>query len=95
VAVSGAVDYITDGEEVVGVPGGHVSVDQGDRIGMRARAVMAHSWASPMPARRGDRRLAVFAAAGDGPRRKAQGPGGLAVGLLDELYGSVVPELVA
>jgi len=63
-----------------------------------------------MRARRGDGRIpgrlpcpldaaigasAVFAAAGERAAAKAQGPGGLAVGLLDELYRLGRPELVA
>jgi len=96
VAVSGAVDYITDGEEVVGVPGGHVLLTKVTGSGCALGAVMAAFLGvshAPLDAAIGA--SAVFAAAGERAAAKAQGPGGLAVGLLDELYRLGRPELVA
>lgn len=86
VAVSGAVDYVTDGADVVAVPGGSPLMTRVTGVGcalgalvaafaaVEADVLLAASAASAVLARAGER------AAGGSP-----GPGSFAVALLDEL----------
>jgi hydroxyethylthiazole kinase len=87
VAVSGAVDYVTDGEDVLAVPGGHVLLTKVTGSGCALGAVMAaFLGVSHSPLDAAVAASAVFAAAGERAAETAAGPGGLAVGLLDELH---------
>ncbi|HWG74012.1 MAG TPA: hydroxyethylthiazole kinase [Acidimicrobiales bacterium] len=94
VAVSGAVDYVTDGQEVVEVPGGHLMMTRVTGVGCALGGMMAAfagAGADPMRAAAGA--SAVLAAAGQRAASPAgassgavPGPGSFAVRLLDELW---------
>ena len=91
VAVSGEIDYITDGTEVVEVPGGHVLMTRVTGVGCALGGLMAAFAAvvDPLPAAVGA--SAVLAAAGQAAASGNQdgvepGPGTFAVRLLDELW---------
>jgi hydroxyethylthiazole kinase len=87
VAVSGEVDYVTDGSEVVGVPGGDVLLTKVTGTGCALGAVIAAFLAvSDTPLQAAVSASAVFAAAGERAAAESRGPGGLAVALLDNLY---------
>ena len=89
VAVSGAVDYVTDGKHVVAVPGGDVLMTRVTGVGCALGAVMAAILAvvgDPLAAARDA--SAILAEAGEraaSPPRP--GPGTFAVRLLDALDG--------
>ncbi|MGO9899533.1 MAG: hydroxyethylthiazole kinase [Solirubrobacteraceae bacterium] len=87
VAVSGEVDYVTDGSEVVAVPGGHVLLTKVTGTGCALGAVIAAFLAvSDSPLEGALSASAVFAAAGERAAAQSRGPGGLASALLDNLY---------
>jgi hydroxyethylthiazole kinase len=87
VAVSGVVDYITDGAEVVSVPGGHELMPKVTGTGCALGAVIAAFLAvSASPLDGAVAASAVFAAAGSAAGREAAGPGGFAAAFLDQLY---------
>jgi hydroxyethylthiazole kinase len=86
VAVSGVVDYVTDGAAVIAVTGGHVLMTRVTGIGCALGAVLA-AFASG-----GETALqaavhasAVFGAAGARAAQRAAYPGSFAVAFLDEL----------
>jgi hydroxyethylthiazole kinase len=95
VAVSGAVDYVTDGHRVIDIPGGHGLMTKVTGVGCALGAVMAAylgAGADPLSAAAGASLL--FAAAGErsaGARTAAAagtaapGPGTFAVRFIDEL----------
>ena len=86
VAVSGVVDYVTDGEQVLAVPGGHVLMTKVTGVGCALGAVIAAFAArrtSPLAA--AVAASAVFAAAGEAAGRQASHPGSFAVAFLDQL----------
>jgi hydroxyethylthiazole kinase len=86
VAVSGVVDYITDGDAVVAVPGGHVLMTRVTGVGCALGAVIGGfaAVAAP-PLRAAVSASAVYAAAGEAAGRTARHPGGFAVAFLDAL----------
>lgn len=93
VAVSGAVDYVTDGEDVIAVPGGHELLTRVTGSGCALGAVMAaFLGVSHSPLDAAVAASAVFAAAGERAAAESEGPGGLAVTLLDELHRIGRPE---
>ncbi|MGH9077017.1 MAG: hydroxyethylthiazole kinase [Acidimicrobiales bacterium] len=90
VAVSGALDYVTDGQEVVAVAGGHLLMTRVTGVGCALGAVMAAFAAvgDPLAAAVGASALlagagAIAAAAAGGEGRP--GPGTFAVRLIDQL----------
>jgi hydroxyethylthiazole kinase len=87
VAVSGAVDYITDGDVVIAVPGGDPMMSQVTGVGCVLGALISAFLAvNPEPLTAAASASAVFAAAGERAARGAVGPGTFAVRLLDELH---------
>ncbi len=87
VAVSGAVDYVTDGTEVVAVPGGNPLVTRITAVGCALGAVIA----ALLPAARNPLRAAVtasalFKIAAERAGHTARGPGTLAAAFLDQLF---------
>jgi len=87
VAVSGVVDYVTDGDAVIGVPGGHVLLTKVTGSGCALGAVMAaFLGVSETVLDAAVSASAVFAAAGERAAAEVRGPGSLAVALLDNLY---------
>jgi hydroxyethylthiazole kinase len=87
VAVTGVVDYVTDGEEVIAVPGSHELLTKVTGSGCALGAVLAAFLGVEDSALRAAvSGSAVFATAGERAAREARGPGSLAVALLDHLY---------
>lgn len=95
VAVSGAVDHVTDGTRVVRVANGHEWLTRVTGVGCSLGALVA-AFAAVTP----DRLLAAVAAtatltvAADGAAQVTRGPGSFAVALLDEL-AALTPERLA
>lgn len=87
VAVSGVTDYITDGEQVVPVAGGHPLMTRVTGVGCALGATMAAMLAvSPSPLSAAISASTVFAEAGERAARASDGPGSFAVAFLDALY---------
>jgi hydroxyethylthiazole kinase len=86
VAVSGEVDHVTDGEQVVAIPGGDVLLTRVTGAGCALGALMAAFLAvSATPLDAAVSASAVMAAAAERAAAGARGPGTFAAGLLDEL----------
>lgn len=86
VAVSGAVDYVTDGDAVVAVPGGHELLTRVTGVGCALGALMAAylgAGQAPLPAAAAA--SALMAEAGSRAAAGGTGPGTFAVNLLDQL----------
>jgi hydroxyethylthiazole kinase len=87
VAVTGVVDYVTDGNEVVGVPGSHELLTKVTGSGCALGAVLAaFVGVQDSVFRAAVSGSAVFAIAGERAAHDARGPGSLAVALVDHLY---------
>ena len=87
VAVTGAVDYVTDGAQVIGIANGHPLMTRVTGTGCSATAVIGACLAvEPSPLRAAVAGLALFALAGEQAAAQATGPGSLAVSLLDRLH---------
>ncbi|HET6411383.1 MAG TPA: hydroxyethylthiazole kinase [Anaeromyxobacter sp.] len=85
-AVSGAVDYLTDGTEVVAVPGGHPSATRVTATGCALGALMAAlAGAGRSPLSAAVSASVVFKVAAERAARGAAGLGSFAVAFLDEL----------
>ncbi len=87
VAVTGAVDYVTDGARVTAIANGHPLMTRVTGLGCSATAVIGaflavepDAFAATVAA------LAVFGVAGEIAAEQAIGPGSLQVALLDALY---------
>jgi hydroxyethylthiazole kinase len=86
VAVSGAVDFVTDGREVVEVPGGNVIATRVTGTGCALGAVIAAFLSvSPSPLRAAVAASALFKVAAERAGRDARGPGSFAAAFLDQL----------
>ncbi len=86
-AVSGEVDYVTDGERLVEVPGGHPLMTKVTGVGCALGASMAAFLAvSASPFDAAVSASVVFAEAGRAAARDGVGPGGFAVSFVDELF---------
>ena len=87
VAVTGVVDYVTDGEEVIAVPGSHELLTKVTGSGCALGAVLAAFLGVEDSALRAAvSGSAVFAVAGERAASEVRGPGSLAVALLDHLH---------
>lgn len=87
VAISGEVDYITDGEIVISVPGGHEIMTKVTGSGCSLGALMASLLAvADTPLRAATTASAIFAICGERAMEKAKGPGSFAAAFIDELY---------
>ena len=87
VAVSGAVDFVTDGEEVFSVPGGNPLITRVTAVGCALGAVIAAFLAAaPSPLRAAVAGSALFKLAAGRAGRTARGPGSLATAFLDQLF---------
>jgi hydroxyethylthiazole kinase len=87
VAVTGVIDYVTDGDEVIGIPGSHELLTKVTGSGCALGAVLAAFLGVEDSALRAAvSGSAVFAIAGERAAQDARGPGSLAVALLDHLY---------
>ena len=87
VAVTGATDYVSDGQRVVEIDNGHALMTRVTGLGCSATAVIAAFLAVEADALAATvAALAVFALAGEMAAEWAAGPGSLQVALLDALY---------
>lgn len=87
VAVSGAVDYVTDGAEVVEIAGGDPLMTRVVGTGCALGALIAaFLGAGAAPIRAAVAASAVFARAGEQAAAWARGPGSFAPAFLDELW---------
>ncbi len=88
VAVTGAVDYVTDGSQVAAIYNGHPLMTRVTGLGCSATAVIGAFLAVERDAFVATvAALAIFGMAGEIAAEMAQGPGSLQVALLDALYG--------
>lgn len=88
VAVTGAVDYVTDGEQVLAVHGGHPIMTQVVGTGCALSAVVAAFCArGDEPLRQVATACQVMAQAGGIAAAQAAGPGSFIPAFLDALYG--------
>lgn len=95
VAVSGAVDHLTDGERVVLLANGHPLMTQVTGVGCALGALMA-AFAGVVkdPLLAAAAATAVLTVAADEAVIHSRGPGSFAVGLLDELAGLSAHRLI-
>ena len=86
VAVSGVVDYVTDGDTVVAVEGGHVLMTKVTGIGCALGATLA-AFAAVVgaPLRAAVSASVVYGAAGQAAAQRASAPGSFGVAFLDAL----------
>lgn len=86
VAVSGATDYVTDGQEVVAIPGGNALATRVTATGCALGAVMAAlAGAVKSPLRAAVAASVLFKAAAERAARSSRGMGSFAVAFLDQL----------
>lgn len=87
VAVTGAVDYVTDGGRVLKVSNGHPMMARVTALGCTATALVGAFLAvHPNPVDASAQALGVLGLCGEVAARGADGPGSLRVRLLDALY---------
>jgi hydroxyethylthiazole kinase len=85
--VTGAVDYVTNGAQVLEIHNGHPLMTRVTGLGCSATAVIGAFLAvEPDPLLATVAALAVFGIAGEVAAGWAAGPGSLQVALLDALY---------
>ncbi|MGI9417463.1 MAG: hydroxyethylthiazole kinase [Geminicoccaceae bacterium] len=88
VAVTGAVDYVTDGERGIHISNGDPMMTKVTALGCASSAVVAAFLAvEDDPLASAAEALAVYGLAGERAAREAEGPGSLRWRLLDELAG--------
>lgn len=87
VAVTGAVDHVTDGERLLRVEGGHPMMTRVTALGCAASAAIGAFLAvDDDPLEASASALAVFGLAGSRAAARSAGPGSLRLALIDELY---------
>ena len=87
VAITGAVDYVTDGKRITAIENGHPLMTRVTGLGCSATAVVGAFLAVERDAFAATvAGLAVFGVAGELAAEQAVGPGTLQVALLDTLY---------
>jgi hydroxyethylthiazole kinase len=88
VAVTGAIDYVTDGERLLGVRNGDPLMTRVTALGCTSSAVVATFLAvEDDPVAASAEALAVYGLAAEQAAEKAEGPGSLRWRLLDALAG--------
>ena len=94
IAVTGAVDYVTDGKRLAEIHNGHPLMARVTGLGCSATAIIGaflavakDSFAATVAG------LAVFGVAGEIAAERAAGPGSLQVALLDALYAMTQSDL--
>lgn len=86
VAVTGAIDFITDGRQTIEIAGGHPLMARVTGTGCALGALIAaFLGVSPTPLRAACAAATVFAVAGEEAGRGTTGPGSFIVGFLDLL----------
>ena len=87
VAVTGAVDYVTDGSSVLAVANGHPMMTRVTALGCTASAlVAAFAAVHPDPLRATAHALGILGLCGEIAARESPGPGTLRWRLMDALY---------
>lgn len=87
VTISGAIDYVTDGERVLHVENGHEMMTLVTGMGCTATALIGAFLAvQPDPVVAAAQAMAVLGVAGELAATRAVGPGSLQLHLLDVLY---------
>jgi len=86
VAVTGAIDYVSDGASCVGVHAGHALMPLSTALGCSLSAVTAAFTVVRPPRLAAVAALAVFGAAGAVAAQRCQGPGHLPAEICDALY---------
>lgn len=87
VAITGAVDYVTDGVQIMAIANGHPLMARVTGLGCSATAIIGAFLAvEPDTLVATVAGLAVFGVAGEIAAEQARGPGSLQVALLDALY---------
>ncbi|AVV51761.1 hydroxyethylthiazole kinase [Leptospira santarosai] len=86
VAVSGAVDYVTNGKETIAIPGGDPIMTKVTGVGCSLGALIASFLGIQKdPLRASSSASAIFAIAGSRSAKESNGPGSFAVTFLDQL----------
>ncbi|AOP35894.1 hydroxyethylthiazole kinase [Leptospira tipperaryensis] len=86
VAVSGEIDYITNGKDTIAVPGGHPLMTKVTGVGCSLGALIASFLGIQKdPLRATVSASAVFAIAGSNAAKESKGTGSFAVAFLDQL----------
>lgn len=93
VAVTGAIDYVTDGKALVAVDSGDPRMTLSTGLGCALSATVAAFAAVASPLVAAYAALAVYGAAGKQAARKCAGPGHLPAELCDALYALDEPAL--
>lgn len=92
VAVTGAVDYVTDGDTVIAIHHGHPTMTRITGMGCAATALVgACLGVEPNTLRAVSHALAFSGIAGEIGAAHASGPGSLAMQYLDALAGDLIP----
>lgn len=87
VVVSGAVDYVTDGDKLLAVRNGHPMMPTVTGLGCTASALVgAFLGVEPDPLVASAHAMAVLGVAGEIAAARSAGPGSLQMNLLDALY---------
>ncbi|MBB5752150.1 hydroxyethylthiazole kinase [Prosthecomicrobium pneumaticum] len=86
VAVTGAIDYVTDGERLVAIEGGDALMPASTALGCALSATVAAFAAVRPPFEAAVAALAVYGAAGAEAAARVKGPGHLPAELCDALY---------
>ncbi|MCT1458217.1 hydroxyethylthiazole kinase [Aestuariimicrobium sp. p3-SID1156] len=94
VAVSGAVDHLTDGEQVVRIANGDELMTKVTGVGCSLGALMAAYASEAEPLVAAAAATAVLCVAADAAVEKCAGPGSFAMHLIDELH-ALTPEQLA
>jgi hydroxyethylthiazole kinase len=86
VALSGEVDYITDGKNIISIPGGHEIMTRVTGTGCTLGALIASFLpVTESPLRAATAASVLFATAGERAFKEAKGTGSFAVAFLDQL----------
>ncbi len=95
IAMTGEVDYVTDGTRMVSLRGGHALMPLSTALGCSLSALVAAFAAVAAPFEASLAALAVYKAAGKLAGERVQGPGHLPAELCDRLYALTLAELQA
>lgn len=94
VAVSGPVDYVTDGNRAFRIGNGHALMPQVTALGCSLNGVIAAFLVGQKPLEATVAAMAYYGLAGEIAARTAQGPGSFAVAFLDAL-ANLTPEALS
>jgi hydroxyethylthiazole kinase len=96
VAVSGGTDFITDGQRIAAISNGHPLMTKITAMGCAGSALVAACLAVEADAlRAATAALVIMGVAGELAAEKSNGPGSLAVAIIDTLHSLDGPTLIA